>query len=76
MQKIGFPNNSDTETLKEFILLWITHYEAPINSIEILSQAISGLLILNLQPKTKKKKLQKIMYNDNPYYIVSGTPRD
>ena len=72
-QKIGFPKHSDTETVKEFITLWLTNHETPINSIEMLSEAISGLLILNLQPKTNKKKLQKIMYNYNPYYIVSGT---
>ena len=65
-------NEEDVKSIKEYKDCYVKKQEFTINSIETLSSRIGSHLFLNIQQSNTKKRLEKVLYNGERYYIVSG----
>ena len=66
--------NSDTETesIEAYKECFINDKKFTINSINTLSQNLTGYLTLNIQQSNVRKRLEQVTYNGETYYVVSG----
>ena len=73
IQLSELPINDDTFSIREFIEEFIpTKKEKTINSLELLKQNLNGFLHLIIQKSPIKKRLAKISYQGEKYYVIGG----
>ena len=73
IQLSGLPINDDTFSIREFIEVFLpSKKEKVINSLELLKQNLNGYLHLIIQKSPIKKRLAKIEYEGEKYYVIGG----
>lgn len=73
VQMIGLSISDDTYSIREFISIHLPpKRERLINSFELLKSNLSGFLTLYIQKSPIKKRLSKISYKDEMFYVTGG----
>lgn len=72
IEKVGMPFIYDTFAIYDFIRYFVTHRKSSITSFIQLKEEIHGYILFEIQKSKIKKRLAKITYKDESYYIKGG----